>query len=198
MEVTHQLRADHDAILVGIGTLLADNPRLTVRHAKGPHPRPIILDSWLRFPPDSSILINHPLQPIIATTFGADSGRRSRLEAAGAEVLPLPPDSQGRVDIQALLDQLPGRGLQTLMVEGGAGVITSFLAGRWVDRLIVTISPALIGGLRSVEELLHPNSNGSTPASPYSIDQFPQLSNVRIDRAGRDLILSGRVHWGEV
>ena len=84
--MTHGLRASHEAILVGIGTVLADNPRLNVRLVAGPDPQPVVVDSRLRFPPYANLLKNRR-SPLIATNADADAERQHTLEAAGARVL---------------------------------------------------------------------------------------------------------------
>jgi 3,4-dihydroxy 2-butanone 4-phosphate synthase/GTP cyclohydrolase II len=151
---THRLRASHDAILVGIGTVLADNPRLTVRLAEGANPQPIVVDSRLRFP-DGAALLAHPTRHVwIATTAGAPMDRFHTLRASGAEVLPFPADHAGRVSLPHLLDDLGARGIQRLMVEGGAAIITAFLGQGLADRLSVTIAPRLVGGVRALQSAL--------------------------------------------
>jgi GTP cyclohydrolase II len=152
--LTHRLRAANDAILVGIGTVLADDPRLTARLAGGAHPQPVVVDSRLRFPPDARLL-NHPIHmPWIATGERADPARAQALEAKGAVMLPLPEEADGWIDLGALLDQLGQRGIASLMVEGGAAILTSFLAGRLADQLVLTIAPRLVGGLGAVDRPL--------------------------------------------
>jgi GTP cyclohydrolase II len=152
--LTHRLRAANDAILVGIGTVLADDPRLTARLAEGANPQPIVADSSLRFPPYAKLL-DHPTHtPWIAASEHADPARANALKEAGAVVLRLPEGVDGRVDLSAMLDQLGERGIASLMVEGGAAIITSFLAGRLADQLVLTIAPRLIGGLRAVDQLM--------------------------------------------
>ncbi len=151
---THRLRAAHDAILVGIGTMLADNPRLTVRLAEGRHPQPVIVDSRLRFP-DGAALLAHPTHRVwIATTAAASTDRLQALCESGAEVLSLPSDPAGRVSLPHLLDELGARGIQRLMVEGGAAIITAFLGQGLADRLSVTIAPRLVGGVRALQSAL--------------------------------------------
>ncbi len=118
MTLTHSLRACHDAILVGIGTVLADNPRLTVRLVAGKDPQPVIVDSRLLFPPYAELL-RHPRPPWIATSQKADHKRQETLEAAGARVFRLP-SANGWVDLDCLLKLLSDRGLNSLMVGGGA------------------------------------------------------------------------------
>ena len=175
MTYTHQLRAAHDAILVGIGTVLADDPRLTVRLAPGPQPQPVVLDSRLRFPLDASLL-RHPRPPWIAATGRADPARQAALEAAGAQVVRLPTDDAGRVHLPALLDTLRDAGIKTLMVEGGSAVITSFLSARLADRLALTLAPRMLGGLRAV-------------AAPCDL----RLQNVTYRTLGIDLIVEADV-----
>jgi len=145
---THRLRAAHDAILVGIGTVLADNPRLTVRLVTGKNPLPIILDSKLRLPIDSNVLQDHPRSPLIATGKNAEEQRQRDLEQAGARV------------------------------------ITSFLSNRLVDRLVLTVAPFLIGGLRAVGTL-----------GEGDLNYFPRLSNVGYRRFGEDIVLWGEPVW---
>jgi 3,4-dihydroxy 2-butanone 4-phosphate synthase/GTP cyclohydrolase II len=196
LELTHRLRTEHDAILIGIGTLLSDNPSLTARYVEGPQPRPVILDSRLRTPADAKIFISHPHSPLIAALETADPRRRAALTMSGAEVIELPPDGQGRVSLVHLLTRLSSIGIRRTMVEGGARVITSFLRQRLVDEVVITVAPVFIGGQRAVEELLRP-LNGSRSGRPVAIEQFPQLKEIQIATAGSDLVISGRVAWGE-
>jgi 3,4-dihydroxy 2-butanone 4-phosphate synthase/GTP cyclohydrolase II len=203
LELTHRLRAAHDAILVGIGTVLADNPHLTVRLAEGQHPQPVVVDSRLRIPLEANLLCDHPLSPWIATLARAaslpkagregrpgragrqaDHARQAALEKAGARVLRLPGNSNGQVDLSALLDCLGELGIATLMVEGGAGIITGFLRERLVDLLVLTISPRLVGGIAAVGNLGAPNA-----------DSFPRLRHPHYETWGEDLIVWGDLIW---
>ncbi len=182
MAMTHGLRAAHEAILVGIGTVLADNPRLNVRLAAGKDPQPIVVDSRLRFPPYANLLKNRR-SPWIATSEGADPERQQALEAAGARVLRLQ-GSNGWVDLAGLLGQLGSMGIHSLMVEGGAQIITSFLVSRLVDQVVLTIAPLLVGGLRVVDHLGH-----------SSLRRFPRLKNLSYQQLGDDLVLRGEPDW---
>ncbi len=182
LAMTHELRAQHDAILVGIETVLADDPRLTVRLAEGPNPIPVVLDSRLRIPLDARLLGNGAVRPWIATTDLADAGRQRRLEAAGARVMRLPANPSGQVDLTALLGQFSQAGIRSLMVEGGARVITSFLSAHLVDRLVLTIAPLLVGGLNAVGNLAE--LNGCS---------FPSLRNPRYQSVGSNIVLFGDV-----
>jgi GTP cyclohydrolase II len=190
--LTHQIRAAHDAVLVGIGTVLVDNPRLTVRLVEGRNPRPVILDSHLRFPLDSNLLNNPTVSPIIAATTFPKPEKQKALEAAGAKVLCLPPDYHGWVELSELLKALVGLGIGSVMVEGGARVITSFLSQHLVDRLIITISPRLLGGLHAVEI---PLIFGRREAG---LDQpLPRLYNSGWKQSGEDIIFWSMLSWEE-
>lgn len=183
LTMTHRLRARHDAILVGIGTVLADDPRLTVRLVDGADPQPVIVDSRLRFPPRARLLQNGR-PPWIATTTQADETRQAALETAGARVLRLPANEHGRVALPALLRRLKQLDVDSILVEGGAEVITNFLALHLVDRLVVTIAPLLVGGLNAVGHLAA--RNGA---------RLPALQRARYQRLGKDMVLSGDVVW---
>ncbi|MGB8646024.1 MAG: dihydrofolate reductase family protein [Anaerolineae bacterium] len=184
LRFTHQLRAAHDAILAGIGTVLADDPQLNVRLAAGPNPRPVILDSELRCPPRARCL-DAARQTILAATHSAPLERERALVAAGGCVWRLPSAGadSSRIDLAPLLERLASEGIRTLMVEGGARVITSFLRARLVDRVILTLAPTFIGGVRGVVDLV--SETGA----------FPRLRNMSIERAGQDLIVSGDLDW---
>jgi len=118
--LTHRLRRWHDGILVGIGTVLSDDPQLTVRLLPGQSPRPIVVDSRLRFPVEARMLEND-LKPWIATVNGS-SRRGQMLKERGASLLEVESGPGGRVDLSRLLLQLRRQGVERLMVEGGATV----------------------------------------------------------------------------
>jgi len=180
LEMTHQLRADHEVILVGIGTVLADDPSLTVRLVKGPQPQPVILDSRLRFPLTAKLL-KHPKSPWIFTTKQANPVRLAALQQAGARVWIVDRTTDGRVSLTAVLDSLGQAGIKSVMVEGGAGVITSFIMAQLADRLVLTIAPTLLGG---VHALGHLNGHGR-----------PRLHNPQYQWLGQDMIVKGDVVW---
>ncbi len=175
--LTHQLRSMHDAVLVGINTLLSDDPRLTVRLVAGPNPQPIVLDSLLRSPLDMRLLSAPCVPPIVVTTLQASTDREQRLREAGADVVRLPSRPDGRVDLRMLLGHLYTLDIRSLMVEGGAGVITNFMECQLVDRMIITISPQFVGGLTAVKPSL-----SKPPGSP-------RLTNVEYESVGGDLVV---------
>ena len=180
--LTHGLRAAHDAILVGIGTVLADDPRLNVRLAQGPDPQPVVLDSRLRTPLYVHLMADGR-SPWIFAGQGAERSRQEALERAGARVFRVPSNRAGMVDLPALLEQLGGLGVNSLMVEGGAQVIGSFLASRLVDQMVLTIAPLLVGGLRVMDHVGN------------AVNGFPRLGRLSYQRLGDDLVLRGEPDW---
>jgi GTP cyclohydrolase II len=184
MLMTHKVRALHDAILVGVGTVLTDNPRLTVRMAKGNNPRPVILDSRLRTPLSSLLLSGPPVSPWIVAGINADPLRQAALERKNVRILRLPSNNDGRIDLSALMERLAALGVRSLMVEGGARVITSFYNARLVDQVLLTIAPVLIGGFNAIDV-----SRNSLPAS------LPRLTNLFYHRMGDDMVLRGDPQW---
>lgn len=174
--LTHRLRAAHDAILVGVGTVIADDPQLTVRLAPGPNPQPVILDSRLRTPLEAKLIRRLDQPAWIATTPSADPVKKAALESAGARLLILPPDGEGRVSLAALLEKLAEEGVSALMVEGGAQVITAFLAQGLADWVAITIAPVFLGGL---------------PAVGPGLPGITRLQAVCAEQLGDDLMISG-------
>ena len=179
--MTHRLRAAHAAILVGIGTVLADDPRLSARLADRPDPQPVILDSRLRIPLTARLLQNPRLKPVIFTSAEANPERRAALQQVGARLMTVPADLQGLLDLAAVIAALGEQGISSLMVEGGARVITRFLADRLPDWLVITIAPVFVGGQPAVE------AAGSRSTS------FPRLDRVCSTQLGRDVII-----WGDL
>lgn len=154
LRLAHRLRAEHQAVLVGIGTVLADNPHLTLRLAAGASPLRAIADSTLRVPLSTNILTDGSAQTLIATTERAPQERIRALRRCGAQVLVLRQDCAGRVDLCHLLQCLAAGGIDSVLIEGGAGLITSALRARLVDRLVVCIAPKVIGsGIDAIGDL---------------------------------------------
>jgi riboflavin-specific deaminase-like protein len=169
--------------MVGIGTVLKDDPMLTVRHVSGHDPLRIIVDSSLRIPLTARVLTEGSAhRTIIATTSRADPHRARKLERLGAEVLVVPTDDTcERVSLEELLLSLGRRHLGSVLVEGGAGIITSLLHSRVVDRLVITLAPKIIGcGIEAVGDL-----------SISRLDDALTFSSTKIYRLGPDMIFDG-------
>lgn len=146
---THALRSVCDGILVGVGTVTADNPRLTVRHVHGRNPRRIIVDPGLRIPRETHIY-RDPRGTILVHDPGRGTERVKELTARGFTLLTARCESDPRsLDLLDFLDRLRSdMMIETLLVEGGGYVITSFLKARAVDRLVVSVCPRIIGSGR--------------------------------------------------
>jgi diaminohydroxyphosphoribosylaminopyrimidine deaminase/5-amino-6-(5-phosphoribosylamino)uracil reductase len=182
LKLAHKLRAEHDAILVGVDTVIKDNPELTTRLVKGRHPVRIILDSHLRIPPDAKVLDNQEAaRTLIVTTPATPQDILARLLESGMEALVIPPDADGWVDLKELLQTLGKRGISSLLVEGGGKVITSFLRLGLADKLVVIIAPKILGkGTDAVNDL-----NITDLAKAYN------LTFTKVYRSGEDIVLEG-------
>ncbi|NNL77039.1 MAG: RibD family protein [Desulfobacterales bacterium] len=181
--LTHQIRAYCDAILVGIGTVLADDPRLTVRLAKGINPQPIILDTHLRTPPNAKLVKRSDPGPWIINETNSREDRTAALKKAGAKPISCVTAHDGKIDLCALMAMLSELKINSIMVEGGAQVITSFINSRLVDQFIITVSPRLVGGLQVID------SKGLNTESNLTLDR------VSYQHLGDDLIMWARPVW---
>lgn len=179
---THRLRANHHAILIGIGTLLADDPLLNVRFTSGDNPQPIVVDSNLRFPLVSRLMRLNDKKPWLASTNFYDKLKARLIEENGGKVFHLPEKENGWVDLAALLDLLYENGIRSVMVEGGSRIITSFLNEQLADQIILTVSPVMLGGLR-----------GFYNDRSLGIDTFPQILNVQYEILENNLIIRGDI-----
>ncbi len=144
----HKLRAEHDAILVGSGTVLADDPTLTVRLPgyAGPQPVRIIADARLRTPNDGKLAHSLDVAPVwIFTAPEAPGDRKNELKKQGFDVVSVPEGGNGGVDICAVLSALARRGIKRLLVEGGGVLAASLIRAGRVDRLEWFRAPVILG-----------------------------------------------------
>jgi 3,4-dihydroxy 2-butanone 4-phosphate synthase/GTP cyclohydrolase II len=142
-QVSHAMRAGCDAVLVGVGTLLQDDPQLTVRMVAGASPLRVVLDSALRTPPSAKVLSDDAATVILCRP-DADPDRREALRAAGATVRTVASAPDG-LDVHDALRELRALGVASLLVEGGGRVLTSMLRASVADRVVVSLSPTIIG-----------------------------------------------------
>ena len=145
--MTHELRAGHDAIMVGAGTALADDPELTVRLTpllRDRQPLPVVIDSTLRLPVAARLMAGER-EPLVFTTDRHDAGARAALERAGARVAVVGSTADGRVALDQVLAALAGAGVTSVLVEGGAVLHTELIRQRLFDKLVVVIAPIIIG-----------------------------------------------------
>jgi len=183
-KLAHRLRATHDAVMVGIDTVLADDPELTVRLVRGRNPTRIILDSRLRMPLIARVVKTAgAASVIIATTAHADEHKLSVLHAKGIEVIVVPSDKAGQVDLKELLILLAQRGISSVLVEGGARVITSFLKQNLVNKLVIAIAPKIMGkGIEAVGDL-----------QARDVSQALKLTFIKVYRLGDDVVVEARL-----
>jgi diaminohydroxyphosphoribosylaminopyrimidine deaminase/5-amino-6-(5-phosphoribosylamino)uracil reductase len=180
--VGHLLRRQCDAVMVGSGTLLADDPALTVRLAglTDPPLLRIVVDGRLRTPLSSQFVRQARTQPsLILTLAGGDDGHRRALADSGVRLIDVPPDADGRVGLAAALDELGKLGLTRVLVEGGATLAASLLRHKLVDRLAWFRSAGLIGG------------DGLATIAPFGVDRLAaQARGIRLSvmRIGEDLL----------
>ncbi|HVF09475.1 MAG TPA: bifunctional diaminohydroxyphosphoribosylaminopyrimidine deaminase/5-amino-6-(5-phosphoribosylamino)uracil reductase RibD [Abditibacteriaceae bacterium] len=178
----HRLRHEHDAVLIGIGTALADDPELTVRlEGRWKQPARVVVDSHGRLPPCAKLLRDAATRAVlIAATDAIPEARRAALEAAGARVLRVPARDD-RVDLAVLCAQLYERGICSILIEGGARVAGAALEAGLVDKVIFFIAPILVG-------------EGVAVLDGTGVDRLAdahRLRDVQVERVGDDVKISG-------
>jgi diaminohydroxyphosphoribosylaminopyrimidine deaminase/5-amino-6-(5-phosphoribosylamino)uracil reductase len=180
----HALRAQSDAVAIGIGTALADDPRLTVRDAPGPSPMRVVFDTKLRIAVDSRLVQTAREVPTwVICSADAPMEVEEQLTSKGVEVFRAATSPEGRIDVRAALEALAQRGVVTLMIEGGAELAGSFLAARLADELHVFVSPILLG----------PRARAAAVdwAGPDMVTQAPRISAAKWELVGDDAHVYG-------
>ena len=143
----HRLRALCDAVVVGVGTAVADDPQLTVRLVDGPSPARVVIDPSRRLAGDAACLSDDGARRLIVQTRGASGSAPE-----GTELVELPAGSDGRLDPEAILESLAERGLRRVLIEGGANTVSRFLSAGALNRLHIMVAPLLIGsGLSALD-----------------------------------------------
>ena len=192
-----ELRRQHEAVLVGVNTVLRDDPRLTAgtrgrsgngsglrAGASGGQPVRVVLDARLRTPPGARILADGAGPVMIVTLPRAPRARRLRLERAGALIVEVP-GRDGRVGLDGALRELGRRGISSVLVEGGSEVLGSVLDGRIGDRLVLFVAGRVLGGRGAL-----PVFGGRGAAR---LRDAPRLRQVSVRAIGRDLRIDGRL-----
>ncbi|MED3660822.1 bifunctional diaminohydroxyphosphoribosylaminopyrimidine deaminase/5-amino-6-(5-phosphoribosylamino)uracil reductase RibD [Ureibacillus terrenus] len=185
----HQLRDEMDAILVGIGTVLKDNPFLTTRlpDRQGKNPVRVILDSRLQIPLDANVL-NDEAKTIIVTTTEADPKKIVELEKNNVTLIYCSKNEQG-ICLEEMLDQLYKFGITDILVEGGGEVNASFIRAGLVNKFIIYIAPKLLGGRRSISPVAGEDLETMDLAAKVEFDSF--------ERIGEDLCIIAYPKQGE-
>ena len=177
-------RRRHSAIMVGVGTILADDPLLTCRMENSRNPLRIICDTHLRTPADSRVVRTAGEIPTLLATSCADVTRQEVFRRLGCQVLVLP-EKNGRIDLTALMSELGGRGIDSVLLEGGGTLNWSALECGIVRRLQCYIAPKLFGGMDSKSPI-----EGLGVPSP---DSAYRLSGVTVTPIGEDILLESEV-----
>jgi diaminohydroxyphosphoribosylaminopyrimidine deaminase/5-amino-6-(5-phosphoribosylamino)uracil reductase len=176
------MRDRNDAVLVGAGTVRADDPRLTTRGvAGGRDPLRVVLDGRLSISPRARVL-----PAIVLTSRQASAAAAARLVRAGATILRTPGPGAGQVDVAAALGALAERGVGTLLCEGGAETAAALLAAGCVDRVVLFMSPKILGGYDAIGAI-----GGRSPA--HMADALG-LTGLRLRKVGVDVMMIGDVH----
>jgi 3,4-dihydroxy 2-butanone 4-phosphate synthase/GTP cyclohydrolase II len=179
--ISHGLRAACDAVLVGVGTAIVDDPQLTVRMVPGSSPLRVVLDSTLRLPSTARVLDNDA-GTVVITTAPSSEERRAALRARAVGVHVVDAGPRG-VDLGSALRTLRALGVASLLVEGGGRVITSFFAEKLVDRLVLGIAPTIMGsGIDAVGDL-----------GVACVAESVRLTNRSLHQAGDDLLVAADV-----
>lgn len=145
-EYVHELRAEYDAVMVGIGTLLKDDPALTVRLSGVRQiPWKIILDTECRTPADAKVFRDNPEKVIICCAENADESAKNKYEECGAECITTPRTKRG-IDISVIREKLGKKGITSILVEGGTALLGSLLDEQYVQRVTLFIAPKIFGG----------------------------------------------------
>jgi len=173
----YKLRNNYDAVLVGIGTVLSDDPKLTVKekYVKNPkQPIRIVLDTYCRTPIDSQVVNNAAKTLII---IGKECNKKF---LNNVELIKCKIDEKGLIDLENLIQILKNKGIKKLMVEGGSTVIGSFLKSNLVDDMFVYVAPIIIGGI-------------NTPTLVKNIDENINLKLVETKKIGLGILLQYRL-----
>jgi len=183
LKFVHQLRAGHDAILVGRGTVIKDDPRLTVRLVRGRNPLRIIIDSGLNISGQAKVFQNISQAPTLIATIKKSSDPRFKLLAvSGAKIITVEADKNGGVDLKKLFKILAARKISSVLIEGGAQIITSVLKNNLANRLVTVVAPKIIGrGIEAVGEL-----------NIRDLKRAKKLSFQKVLRCGDDIIIDSR------
>ena len=178
----HRLRDQVDGVLVGIGTVLRDDPQLTVRIKGGRDPYRIVLDSQLRIPEEAKVIGVSPSKAIIATSALAPKDKMEKLEKRGVRILIL--DShEGKINLKSCLSKLGEIEMTSLLVEGGSQVNGSFLDEGLIDKLLFFLSPKLLGDHQALEIFA---GRGVT-----RLEEAVAIRKIKTRRIGEDILLEG-------
>lgn len=186
----YKLRDIYDGIMVGINTVIEDNPMLTARVDGGKNPIRIVVDSSLRIDINANVVQDKSAKTIVATTDKADKDKILKLQAQGVDVIVVDKDENDKVDIEKLLDILGQQNICSILVEGGATLSGSFVAKKLVDKVYFFIAPKIVGG-----------KEAKTPVAGTGILNLQEalaLKDIQIEKLEEDILIIGRVDKDKV
>jgi len=186
----YKLRDIYDGIMVGINTVIEDNPMLTARVDGGKNPIRIVVDSSLKIDINANVVQDKSAKTIIATTDKADKDKILKLQAQDVDVIVVDKDKNDKVDIEKLLDILGQKNICSILVEGGATLSGSFVAKKLVDKVYFFIAPKIIGG-----------KEAKTPVAGTGILNLQEaltLKDIQIEKLEEDILIIGRVDKDKV
>ena len=186
----YKLRDIYDGIMVGINTVIEDNPMLTARVDGGKNPIRIVVDSSLKIDINANVVQDKSAKTIIATTDKADKDKILKLQAQDVDVIVVDKDENDKVDIEKLLDILGQQNICSILVEGGATLSGSFVAKKLVDKVYFFIAPKIVGG-----------KEAKTPVAGTGILNLQEalaLKDIQIEKLEEDILIIGRVDKDKV
>ena len=186
----YKLRDIYDGIMVGINTVIEDNPMLTARVDGGKNPIRIVVDSSLKIDINANVVQDKSAKTIIATTDKADKDKILKLQAQDVDVIVVDKDENDKVDIEKLLDILGQQNICSILVEGGATLSGSFVAKKLVDKVYFFIAPKIVGG-----------KEAKTPVAGTGILNLQEalsLKDIQIEKLKEDILIIGRVDKDKV
>ena len=186
----YKLRDIYDGIMVGINTVIEDNPMLTARVDGGKNPIKIVVDSSLKIDINANVVQDKSAKTIIATTDKANKDKILKLQAQDVDVIVVDKDENDKVDIEKLLDILGQQNICSILVEGGATLSGSFVAKKLVDKVYFFIAPKIIGG-----------KEAKTPVAGTGILNLQEalaLKDIQIEKLEEDVLIIGRVDKDKV
>lgn len=186
----YKLRDIYDGIMVGINTVIEDNPMLTARVDGGKNPIRIVVDSSLKIDINANVVQDKSAKTIVATTDKADKDKILKLQAQDVDVIVVDKDENDKVDIEKLLDILGQKNICSILVEGGATLSGSFVAKKLIDKVYFFIAPKIIGG-----------KEAKTPVAGTGILNLQEalaLKDIQIEKLEEDILIIGRVDKDKV
>lgn len=186
----YKLRDIYDGIMVGINTVIEDNPMLTARVDGGKNPIRIVVDSSLKIDINANLVQDKSAKTIVATTDKADKDKILKLQAQDVDVIVVDKDKNDKVDIEKLLDILGQQNICSILVEGGATLSGSFVAKKLVDKVYFFIAPKIVGG-----------KEAKTPVAGTGILNLQEalaLKDIQIEKLEEDILIIGRVDKDKV